>query len=321
MSAARPITLAGLRGFVAVAQCGSFTRAADLMHLTQSALSRQVLSLEEEVGCALLLRSTRKVSLTAAGEELLRSAIASLADIDDCVARLRGPEPRRRVAVSTFASFASLWLIPRLGRFSAAHPDVDVNCLAADRVVLLDAEGIDLALRCTSARLLPPDGELLFEEILVPVCSPAYLESAPRLRTLADLKHHPWLRLEEAIEAITPTTAWEHVLERNGLAGLRGRSEFRFTNNDQVVQAALAGQGVALAHAPLAIDQLDAGQLVPLFDYPYPTQYAYYLVSTERSRQREHVRAFAAWVLTEAAQTRERLARLGERGGGSKKAR
>lgn len=297
----RPLTLAGLRSFAAAARHLSITRAAAEMHLSQPALSRQIQSLEEELGRTLFTRTTRRIDLTLAGRSLARAIEAGLRQIDDCVDQLRTAELRARISVTTFASFASLWLIPKLARFSREHPQVDVNCIATDRLVDLARDNIDVALRCSSKAIAEPDGIFLFDEFLVPVCSPALLAAGPELRRPDDLRHQTLLRNDEEMEVVFPWLSWESWAEELGLPKLAMRSALRFTNHDQVIQAALSGQGVALARGPLAADLLASGRLVSPFPAIRRTEYRYYAVTNAASRKRPEVAAFIDWIRSEVA--------------------
>lgn len=306
----RPLSLVGLRGFLAAARQLSFTRAAAELHLTQSALSRQIQGLEEELGTPLFLRSTRQITLTTAGETLLRAATAGLKQIDDAVTRLRASNARRQIVVTTFASCASLWLIPRLHGFSAVHPDVDVNCIATDRAVDLEAENVDVALRCSSLDMPDADAHFLFPEFVLPACSPALLAKGPPIRLPADLAKHTLLKNEEAVELIFPWLAWENWFEEQGLKSPAARSALRFTNHDQVIQAALAGQGVALARGALAAELISSGRLVLPLGAGSPSPFSYYVVTSAQSRQRPEVQAFVAWIEQEAEKTRPLVEKL-----------
>lgn len=304
------MSLAGLRGFLAAARASSFTRAADELHLSQSALSRQIQGLEDELGARLFVRGTRVLGLTPAGERLARAAAAGLRQIDECVAALRLAGGRRQVALTTFASFASLWLIPRLHRFGAAHPDVDVNCMATDRLVDLDGEGVDVALRSTPQRLTAPEAERLFDETMIPVCSPALLASGPPPRVPADLAAHTLLRHDAASEALMPLLSWDGWAEAAGVAPPAARSELRFSNHDQIIQATLAAQGVALARTPLVVELLADGRLVPLFGGAVRTEHRYYVITSRAGRDRPEIRDFVAWVVDEARRVRPLLERF-----------
>lgn len=302
----RPISLAGLRGFLAAARLGSFTQAAAELSLTQSALSRQVQALEEEVETPLFLRTTRKVSLTAAGLRLQQAVMAGLAEIDAAVAEIRPGAGSRAISVTTFASFASLWLIPRLAGFSEQQPGVDVNCLTTDRLVDVDAEGIDLALRALPPARWPAGEAGLFDELVVPVMSPALFAASP-VTTPADLARHTLLAFEPRYEVMFPQLGWPSWFAHTGVPPVKPVSTLRFSIHDQVIQAALAGQGVALARAALIAELLRDGRLVPVLGGPMVSERRYFAVLSQRAKQRPEVAAFVSWIEAEATRTRALL--------------
>lgn len=305
----RPISLAGLRGFLAAARRSSFTLAAAELNLTQSALSRQIQALEEELEVPLFVRTTRKVSLTDAGLRLQHAATSGLGEIDAAVAEIRPGTPGRPINVTTFASFASLWLIPRLAAFAELQPGVDVNCLATDRAVDLEAEGVDVALRAIGRALWPTDNAGLFDELAVAVISPALMAASP-VRKPADLARHTLLAFEAKYETIFPQLGWPHWFAQRGSKQVKPVSTLRFSNHDQVIQAALAGQGVALARGALIAETLRDGRLIPVLGPALAPEWRYFAILSERAKHRSEVMAFVAWVEAEARRTREVLAEV-----------
>ena len=173
----RPITLHYLRALDAVARHLNFRLAAQELALTQSAVSRQIQALEHEVGTALFLRHTRSVELTACGRLLQRAAQQSLELLDDTVRQIRQNTGRQSVSITTWASFASMWLIPRLEAFQRAHPDIDIRIDASDAFVDLNNADVDLALRCAEQHADLTSAEWLFGEQLTLVASPWLLKS------------------------------------------------------------------------------------------------------------------------------------------------
>lgn len=151
----RPIGAGNLRAFAAVARHLNFRAAAEELALTQSAVSRQIQALEDEVGVALFLRHTRAVELTGAGAQLLRAVAPSLERLDTVVRQIRQAAGRKTVSISTWASFASMWLIPRLEAFQRAHPDIDIRIDASDTPVDLETTDVDLALRYAPSVSVP----------------------------------------------------------------------------------------------------------------------------------------------------------------------
>lgn len=310
MNDKRPISLSGVRGFLFAVRHMSFTRAAEEMHISQSALSRQIQGLEDEIGRPLFLRNARRVTLTPVGEEFVRAAKMGLKAIDDGVTHIRAVDARRSVAVTTFDSFASLWLIPRLSVFAGSHPDVDVNCIATDRSVDLGREDIDVALRQMRRRLPESEGHLLFEEVIAPVCSPTFADAQRVPKSAADLESHTLLKVDETIERALPWLSWEYWFDQMGESNVKPRATLRFTNYDQVIQAALSGQGVALARAPLVAESLRQRRLLMPMGCIGPVDCGYYLLAAKSSAQRPEVDDFMRWIADEAAQTRALLKRL-----------
>ena len=199
----RAIGLAALRGFEASARRLSFTLAAAELNLTQSSVSRQVAALERQIGKALFARRTRALALTAAGQRLLRATQQALNQIDRAVDEIRGPGSPTRVSLTTYASFASLWLVPRLAMFQRDHPEIEIRIDAADRYIDLETEGIDIAIRWTRRERLPNDALLLLEEDVMPALSPLLLErSGITLAKPQDLFQLPLLEMDEGMPAV-----------------------------------------------------------------------------------------------------------------------
>ena len=262
----RPIGAGNLRAFAAVARHLNFRAAAEELALTQSAVSRQIQALEDEVGVALFLRHTRAVELTGAGAQLLRAVAPSLERLDTVVRQIRQAAGRKTVSISTWASFASMWLIPRLEAFQRAHPDIDIRIDASDTPVDLETADVDLALRYAPSVSVPRLAERLFGEQLTPVASPWLLRNGEPKR---------WLYLNYA---------------------------------HQIAQAALAGQGVALARVPLVADALAGGDLIEVLpEQRMDSPLAYWLLVGPRSGARPEVQAFCDWMREQAALTREVL--------------
>lgn len=303
----RPLAAGALRAFEAVARRLNFRAAAEQLHLTQPAVSRQIKSLEDELGAALFVRGTRKVELTGAGTALLQVVAPFLEQLDATVRQLRSRERRAPVAVTTFASFASLWLLPRLAAFQQAHPDIDIRISAADALADLDDPEIDLALRYIHAKDAPAGSTLLFGEVMTPVASPALL-ARERLRIPADLTRHTLLEEDDHRPSAAYLT-WHHWLREKAPARLAPRGWVYLNFTYQQIQAALAGQGVALARLALVSEALERGDLVEPFgaDGRVTSPFAYWLVRWPNRRERAPLAAFERWLLQEAERTRAEL--------------
>jgi LysR family glycine cleavage system transcriptional activator len=303
----RPLSLAGLRAFEAVARRLSFGGAADELHLTQSAVSRQIKGLEDELGAALFSRGTRHVDLTTEGTALLRAVAPSLDRIDASVRQIRQTRGRRVVSVSTFASFASLWLIPRLAAFQQAHPEIDIRIGAHDAFIEPGAGDFDVALRYCRPEQASAAAVRLFGEQITPVVSPWLLEHAKKsgvpLNKPADLAHHTLLEEDGALPS-AEYLSWRHWLAVHGLPELQPARWLYFDYTHQQVQAALAGQGVTLTRLALTAESLARGELIePFADMRLATPYAYWLVM-EPQAGRPELERFGEWVLAQARATR-----------------
>jgi LysR family transcriptional regulator, glycine cleavage system transcriptional activator len=294
-----------LRGFEAAARHLSFTLAARELFVTQSAVSRQVKALEDDLGVALFERRHRAIQLTGAGQRLYRAADQALRLLADAAADLREGAGTRPVTVSCSVGFASLWLVPRLAEFRDAHPEVELRIDANNRLIDLDREGIEIAVRYGPPELAPAGAARLFGEEVFPVCAPTL--AAPPARPLArpeDLQHHVLLHFG-ADDSTMPLTSWSMWAEAMGLRRLRPAGSLRFSQYDQMIQAALEGQGVALAISPLVRRHLRAGRLVAPFEQRFATPRGYYLLTSARGQRRPEVRAFVAWLIDAAARDAE----------------
>lgn len=306
----RPIQVGHLRAFEAVARHLNFRLAAQELALSQPAVSRQIQALEDDVGVPLFRRHTRAVELTEAGNQLLTAVGQALPRLDATVRHIRQSAGRRHVSVTTFASFASMWLIPRLEAFQRDHPDIDIRVEASDTAVDLEVTDIDVAVRYAPAERMPAPAQRLFGESVTPMASPWLLRSGPPLKRPEDLLRHT---LIEAGDAYTPHLqwlTWRRWLDANGLKDAQPKRWLSFNYAYQMVQAALSGQGVVLARPPLVAENLARGDLVEVFAagaYPQArliSPMAYWVLVSPHSRQRAEVRAFADWLLMQAQSTR-----------------
>lgn len=310
----RPLRLDHLRTFDAVARRLSFRAAADELHLTQSAISRQIKSLEHDLGAPVFNRGTRRVELSAAGLTLRHTVTQLLDQLDRAVREIRGRGGRPRVSVSTFASFASLWLMPRLAAFQKANPDFDIRLSASDHLTPLDDPELDVVLRYCEPGVAPPIAERLFGELITPVASPHLLEqvrsgAAPPLAKPADVVGHTLLEEDDPRPSTSYQLSWRRWLDEHGLGGLQPQRWVYLNFTYQQVQGALAGQGIALARLALVHDLLEGGELMELFDgrCRIPGSYAYYLIQMPLAQPRPELGRFVEWVRHEASVTRRAL--------------
>jgi LysR family glycine cleavage system transcriptional activator len=306
----RALSLGNLRAFEAVARLLSFGAAAEELHVTQSAISRQIKSLEDELGAPLFLRGTRHVQMAPDGLVLLRAVEPWLGKLDASVQQIRRSRSRHRVSVATFASFGSLWLLPRIEAFQRLHPDIDIRVSAHDALADLDDPELDLALRYCSPDQVPPSGVHLFDETLTPVVSRGLWEQirlghAPPLAKPADVALHT-LAEEDDDRPSTEYLSWRHWLAGMGEPGLQPRRWLYLNFTYQQVQAALAGHGIALARVPLVFEALQRGELVEPFGLAgrVGSPFSYWMLVAPESRGRPEVIQFSAWVEAEGAATR-----------------
>jgi LysR family transcriptional regulator, glycine cleavage system transcriptional activator len=313
----RPLAVGSLRAFEAVARRLSFSAAAEELFLTQPAISRQIKTLEDELGAALFVRGTRKVELTSAGSHLLRGVAPLLNKLDGTVRQIRSASGRRRVSVATFASFASLWLLPRLPGFEKLHPEIDIRISASDALTDLDDPEIDLILRYCHPEQAPVRAQRLFGELITPVVSCALARQterghAPALREPADLAQHTLLEEDWPLPS-GEYLSWRRWLREQDAARVEPLRWLYLNFTYQQVQAALAGGGVALGRLPLIVDSLARGDLVepmgPARRMHSP--FAYWLFDLAAMRgdrsPRPEVTAFAQWLIEQASLTRQQI--------------
>ena len=286
-----------LVSFEAVARQGSITRGAAERFVTQSAMSRQIAALEADLGTPLFQRRHRALALTDAGRRLLAACTPVLAQLRETFAAIRAPNARELLAVTTTPSFASLWLIPRLAGFTRQHPGMDVRLDASFERRDLQRDGFDLAVRYGPAARA--DGQWLFGEAIVPVCSPGLAQRADApLATPADLARHTLLQVASQPGAMP--LEWDSWLQALGMPQVQPRATLTLSGYNEMVAAAVAGQGIALGRRPLVDALLQSQQLVVPFGTAADTAWAYFLVVAPLARQRPAVQALAAWLLAEA---------------------
>ena len=295
--------LQSLRAFDAAARHLSFTKAAEELFVTQGAISQQVRQLEEYLGFKLFHRLPRQIYLTEEGAQLVHATTAGFSRISDEIERLMLVEEAGVVTVSVLQSFAVKWLVPRLGYFREAYPDIDVRIHADDRMVDLRTEGIDLAVRFGSGKYPNLNCEMLMRDESFPVCSPAYLANSPALNMPRDIAGHQLLHDATAIMDHPHAADWEFWLDGVGVSGVDVSRGLRFNSGDMVIQAALMGQGLGMARTSLAALDLKAGNLVRPFPQTVASNGAYYLVYPEEHLRRPRVQAFVNWLKGEVAQT------------------
>ncbi|MDP6788489.1 MAG: transcriptional regulator GcvA [Rhodospirillales bacterium] len=286
--------LNALRVFEAAARHLSFTRAARELNVTQAAVSHQIKGLEAHLGLKLFRRLSRTLLLTDQGQAYFPPVRDALAALAQATKRLEAQDAGGTITVSTLTSFAANWLVPRLRRFRALCPDVDVHISTTDDVVDFGRDDVDMAIRYGGGVWRGLDAVRLMTEEVFPVCSPSLLEDGPPLRNPADLGRHTLLHDDMRED-------WQMWLLAAGADHLDATRGPGFQHSNLVVQAAVAGEGVALGRSVLVADDLAQGRLVKPFDTSLPAEYAYYVVCPKADAKRPKIAAFRQWLLNEAA--------------------
>lgn len=304
--------LPALRSFEAAARLSSFSRAADELHVTHGAISHQIRALEAQLGLALFARNGRGPTLTPAGEALLQATNAALRQIADAVAGLRRDAHPHRLSVSVMPSFAGRWLAPRLAGFLDANPGCELNVLSSDAITDFARDGTDLAIRWGFGGYSGVHSELLMDDVLFPVVSPHFAGGVPR--TPAALAGLPLLR--------SVGEDWLPWFRAAALDWPEPSSGLALSDSGLLVQAAIDGQGVALARRSLAARALREGRLVKPFDIEvpllyrpgqgqppslgldadgHPRRWRYWLVMPQGTAQTPLLQRFLAWLRAEVA--------------------
>ena len=284
-----------LKGFEAAARNLSFTKAAAELFVTQSAVSRQIQALEDQLGVALFRRSHRELRLTDEGQTLYKTSAEVLRLLREVAGRL-GPRPGM-LTVTTTASFAALWLVPRLADFRRLHPGIDMRLDASNDIQDLEREGFDLAIRYCTPKAAGASAVRLFGELVFPVCSKALL-AGKKLHSPADLSGQVLLHYDN--DRRYPWLSWEVWFELTKTQGVKPAGTLRFSQYDQVMQAAIDGHGIALGRSRFVAQWVKQGRLVLPFGQRYMStpldSRAYFLVLSPRAVARPEVTKFARWL-------------------------
>jgi DNA-binding transcriptional LysR family regulator len=298
--------LAFFQGFEAAARTLSFTKAAEELFITQSAVSRQIKALEDHLGIRLFERRPRSLALTESGHALHRMSADVLERLQAATDQLRAATRTRQLSITTTTGFASLWLIPRLQRFTGLHPDIDVRISATTDALNLERSLIDLAIRYCAPEAAPDGAVRLFGEEMIPVCAPALLrERARPLKRPSDLAHHVLLHFDYP-GAQRMFMDWGTWLTSLGVGDLKSAGGLHFSQYEQMIQAAIAGQGVALGRQPLVNDLIQSGALAAPFKQTVGGSRSYFIIESPLAAGKPHVCAFAAWLIDEVKRDAER---------------
>jgi LysR family glycine cleavage system transcriptional activator len=289
---ARLPSLNGLRAFEAAARHLSFTRAASELNVTQTAISHQIKRLEDELGIRLFVRNNRSLALTPQARDYLPLVRAAFDDLRLATERLVRKDSGKVLTVSTIASLAAKWLLPRLATFQETHPDIDVRITTSTSLVDFKNGDVDAALRYGRGHWPGVRADWLMADELFPVCSPTLLQGSKPLRCPQDLAHHTLLHTSGGYD-----DDWRLWLTAAGLpAAISKQSGLSFDLIFMTIQAAIDGFGIALGRTSYVQDDIAKGRLVVPFKFALPADAGFYLVSPEGRSDPPKLQAFRQWV-------------------------
>jgi LysR family glycine cleavage system transcriptional activator len=296
--------LNALRAFEAAARSESFTRAAEELCVTQGAVSHQVKALEATLGIKLFNRERQRLVITDAGREYLNVVRDALDRIAAGTERVLQRQNSGVLTVSTSPDFAAKWLVNRLGRFGEAHPDIDLRVSATMHHIDFVREEVDVAVRHGDGNWPGLDATRLCIEQLFPVCSPKLMSGRNKIATPSDLSRSPLLHLDDS-------KAWAQWFEAAGVPGPQLPHGLTLNRASMLIDAAIDGQGVALARTALAASDLISGRLVRPFELSLKLSKTYWIVCPKATSAKPKIATFRDWLLAEAAADARRLRKIG----------
>ncbi len=289
------LPLLALRAFAETGRHGSVKRAAEAMGVTSGAVSQQIRQLEERIGVTLFTRTRYGVQLTEAGAKVHPALLRAFEQIGSSLEALDAISARQTLTVSTVPSFAASWLVPRLGRFNREHPGIEIRVEATPGLVDHRRDRVDIAIRHGLGSYPGLISEHLMAPVFLPVASPALLAEGPPIREPADCLAYPLLQDSDRAD-------WPLWFKAFGAAddprAERGPS---FDDDFLLIRAAEAGQGLALVRDIYARQEIAAGRLALALDQPWPTAFAYYVVTLPDAAGRQPLAAFIDWLKREAS--------------------
>lgn len=292
--------LNALRAFESAARNLSFKKAAEELNVTPAAISHQIKGLEADIGTPLFRRLNRALLLTDAGQLLLPDIRDGFQSFHRAMDRLRARSSDNVLTVATAPSFAAKWLVPRLDRFSRAHPELDVRISASMQMVDYEAEGVDIGIRFGGGGYPGVVSELLLTDTAFPVCSPRLLKGEHPLKSPDDLRFHVLLHDESWQSNYESFPTWSMWIAGAGVTGVDATRGTRFNMTSDVINAAIEGAGIALGRSSMVEGDLEAGRLVKPFDLSVPVEFAFYVVYPKAGLQQAKVAAFRDWLFEEA---------------------
>jgi LysR family glycine cleavage system transcriptional activator len=297
-----PNNLNALRAFEATARHSSYVTAAEELNVTPAAVGQLVRGLEEYLGVALFHRALSgpaRLTLTEAARAVLPELQSGFDQLSLAVSRLKASVERQSITVTVPPAFADKWLLSRVERFQALHPQFDLILDTNGRIVDFNTDRVDVGIRYGAGRWSGLKATRLFCDTFFPVCSPALLAGEHPLRSAADLPHHALIHdASMRFEASFPT--WRGWLAKAGIKGIHAEKGLQINDSAAVVQAAIAGRGVALGRSSLVQDDLAAGRLMRPFGDSQPFEFAYFVVCKDDIAPSPAVAAFRDWMVAEA---------------------
>ncbi|KWD77013.1 LysR substrate-binding domain-containing protein [Burkholderia ubonensis] len=293
MSKSLPLT--ALHTFVEVGRCGSMKRAAEANCVSPGAVSQQIKNLEDRLMIRLFTRTSREVELTAAGQALFDQLLPRFEEIEAIWSNGSAAIRRlSRLTISTTASFAGAWLIPRLGHFNAMHPNIEVSIESSPRPLDLRREYVDIAIRHGLGTYPGHSAFKIWTPELLPVCSARLLRPDRPIASPKDCLDYPLLQDADRAD-------WTLWLRAHGIDDTRALRGTSFNDDSLLVKAAVSGQGIALVRDVYAKDEIASGRLIQALDLPWPTQFAYYVVCSDQRADEGKITAFRTWIQEQIA--------------------
>ena len=292
--------LNSLKAFEAAARHLSFTKAAEELFVTQAAISHQIKLLEDHLSIKLFMRRNRSLLLTEEGQSYFLDIKDIFVNLYDATERLLSRGAKGSVSIALTPSFAIQWLVPRLSDFSQHNPDIDVRIKAQDHDENSLTDDVDVAIYYGKGQWNGIHADKLHTEYLIPVCSPLLLSQNNGLRSLEDLANFTLLH-------DTSRTNWKDYIKSVGLTNVNVNQGPIFSHSSMVLQAAIHGQGIALAHSVLAQPDIDSGRLVLPFSQALISERAYYLVCRDNQLDSPKIKIFRQWLMNKVKQESQGL--------------
>lgn len=294
--------LNALRAFEAAARHLSFVKASEELSVTPAAISQQVKKLEDFLGIPLFRRRAQGLLLVESGQLLLAEVREVFLRLDVAMERLIESDSRGTLTLSVAPAFAVMWLIPRIQKFYALHPDIDVRISTSLGLVDFQRDDFDAAIRLGSGQWFGLETIKLFDESVTPMCSPRLLEGPDALRTPNDLRKHVLLH-NHSMDYDPHAPTWESWLQAAGADDVDASRGTHFSLPDHGLQASIDGAGVVLGWRSLAVPDIEAGRVVAPFDLVLPLGSSFYLTYPEAHATRANISAFRDWVLQEVSES------------------